>query len=353
MSQGKAKYATIKDIARLANTSTATVSYILNGISSRYVSAELRERVLRAAKELNYNKSAVASSLKGKSRGLVAVLIPQFSNIFFTRVCGSIEDVAYANDIIAMVCDTRDIPELEMDIIEKVVSQRVDGIIIGPTTGGWENTELLRRLNVPFVAIERPFDPVVAGTDDASYFVGSDNFQAGYLAGRHFVENGHKDFALIEWMMNITNVTNRRKGFEQAIKARMEKGGSYVVESSPVLSIEAGYELTKKLLEESRPSAILYGHHRLAQGGVIYLREVGCRVPDDVSVILIGMPVWSQIASPQFTCVKQPEYDIGDIAAKILISQFNGETNSPLLKRRQHIFPCELFCKGSVKNLNA
>ena len=144
MAGQKAYYATIKDVAKLAGTSTATVSYVLNGNTERVMSPQLRQRVLDAAHELHYTKSAVASSLRAKQRGLVSILIPQFSNIYFTRVCESVEDVVFANDFMPMICDTREEPERERRLLENAVAQRVDGIILGPTNAGWENTALLR-----------------------------------------------------------------------------------------------------------------------------------------------------------------------------------------------------------------
>ena len=103
MAGQKAYYATIKDVAKLAGTSTATVSYVLNGSTDRVMSPQLRQRVLDAARELHYTKSAVASSLRAKQRGLASILIPQFSNIYFTRVCESVEDVVFANYFMPMI----------------------------------------------------------------------------------------------------------------------------------------------------------------------------------------------------------------------------------------------------------
>ena len=134
MGERRGKYPTIKDVARLANTSTATVSYVLSGNTDRLISLELRDRVLDAAEELHYTKSAVASSLRVNRRGLVFLLIPQFSNIYFTRACESLEDVIIANDFLPMICDTREDPERERKLIENAVAQRADGIILGPTS---------------------------------------------------------------------------------------------------------------------------------------------------------------------------------------------------------------------------
>ena len=165
----------------MADTSTATVSYILNDSTERYVSAELKERVLQAAKELNYMKSAVASSLKGKDRGIISVLVPQFDNPFFTRIVMAIEEAAHQHGYFISISSTVDDMERERKIIKKMIEQRVDGLIISPTIQGTENTDHLRNLGIPYVILERP----LIGVDQYD-FVGSDNFKKWIFSDQTF-----------------------------------------------------------------------------------------------------------------------------------------------------------------------
>lgn len=94
---------TIRDVARLADTSIATGSYVLNN-ENRYPRPELRDRVLAAARELGYVKNAPACSLKGKRRGILAILVPEFGNSFFTRMCVPVEAVASREGYIVTIC---------------------------------------------------------------------------------------------------------------------------------------------------------------------------------------------------------------------------------------------------------
>ncbi|MCD8171163.1 MAG: LacI family transcriptional regulator, partial [Clostridiales bacterium] len=100
------QYATLKDVAERAGTTAATVSYILNGSTKRYVSEDMRRRVEAAAKELNYVKSSAASSLKGKKRKIIAVLVPQFANQMFTELVLGVERVADRYGYILSICNT-------------------------------------------------------------------------------------------------------------------------------------------------------------------------------------------------------------------------------------------------------
>ena len=232
----KKKYTTLKDVAKLADTSIATVSYILNDSTKRYVSAELKERVLQAAKELNYMKSAVASSLKGKDRGILSVLVPQFDNPFFTRIVMAIEETAHRYGYFISITSTVDDMERERKVIRKMIEQRVDGLIISPTIQGTENTDHLRNLGIPYVILERP----LVGVNQYD-FVGSDNFNSGYLAAKHLIENGHSRIGFVGWDTFI-NVQERKHGYLDA----MEKNGLKVEPQwiqQGELGADSGYRL--------------------------------------------------------------------------------------------------------------
>ena len=351
MAGQKAYYATIKDVAKLANTSTATVSYVLNGNTDRVMSPQLRQRVLEAAQELHYTKSAVASSLRAKQRGLISILIPQFSNIYFTRVCESVEDVVFANDFMPMICDTREDPERERRLLENAIAQRVDGVILGPTNAGWENTAMLRKMNIPYVVIGREIAPHKDGEENNSYFAGDDSYQAGFLAGQCLAQNGHKRIGVVEWNGRVSSAVERDLGFYDAVREQVKQGGAMEVESSNDLSIEEGYRLTKALLQRAKPTALFFGYHRHAQGGVKYLTEAGYSIPDDVSVIMVGTPVWANLSNPEFHRVYQHEEWVGTTAGRILMAKIKGEV-SPLLREKRHVCPCTLLTGTSVKDLN-
>jgi len=344
------KYPTLKDVARLADTSIATVSYVLNETKGRYITDELRQRVLDAARELHYTKSLVASGLKGKSRKLFSLLVPQLSNILFTNIALGIEEIAFESGYVMNICNTFDNPNREKEIIDQAISQRVDGLLVCGTEWAFENLTPIQTYGIPFVAVERPLSVL----DESEYnFVGSNNLQAGAIAGRHLVEKGHRRLAYIEWMRNVINVTNRRIGFETAISSHIDVGGSCFIRSSRELSAERGYQLTSQLLEAEAPTAILYGHHVLAEGGVRCLRDMHLDIPGDISVIIIGLTDWSQMTIPPFTCVRQPASEIGMAAAKLLIDIVESQEHNPPGGSVQRLLDCTLISRDTVKDLDA
>ncbi|MCR8633427.1 LacI family DNA-binding transcriptional regulator [Paenibacillus radicis (ex Xue et al. 2023)] len=340
--QKKKKYATLNDVAKLAETSIATVSYILNDSNKRYVSEDLKERVLQAAKELNYMKSAVASSLKGKERGILAVLVPQFDNPFFTRIIIAIEEAAHRHGYFISISTTVDDMDKERQIIQKMIEQRVDGLIISPSIGGTENTDHLRSLGIPYVILERP----LIGVEHYD-FVGSDNWNSGYSAVKHLVSQGHTRIGFIGWDTFI-NVQERKLGYTAAMHECGLQLESEWIQLGDLSSPE-GYRLTEPFLN-SNVTAIVFGHHIMAEGGIQLLREKGVRIPEDFSVVIIGTPSWTQLNVPKFTCISQSEQQIGEVAMKALMRSILDESETE--QWHQEKIACELMLGESVKKLN-
>jgi LacI family transcriptional regulator len=175
-----ARAVTIKDVAVKAATSIATVSYVFSN-AERYIRPELRERVLAAAADIGYVKNAAASSIKGKRRGILAIVVAQFGNSFFTRMCVEIVSIARQEGYVVTLCNSDEDPEQERIILERLIAQQIDGCILCTALSGEENIHLLRRRRIPYVILERSFP----GSRIPHNFVGHDNFESGYLATRH------------------------------------------------------------------------------------------------------------------------------------------------------------------------
>ena len=347
MSPASHRFATIKDVAEMAQTSTATVSYILNGISSkRYISDELRQRVVHAAKTLGYVKFGAASSLKGKNTDVIAVLSPQYENHFFAGIFSAVERAAYEQGYVLAVLNTFDDTEREKKAINQMIQLRVDGFLIIPTIEGGNNTASVREHNVPCVSVERP----LVGVEDGAYdFVASDNFGAVYSLTKHSLELGHKRIALACWDSEITrliyNLEDRRKGY---IRAMQEQGlyDSGLIHAGEI-TWEEGARLTSQILEDKTVTSIVYGHYTLAEGGIQYMKKKKIKVPRDVSVSLLGSPKWAEITDVDYTRVIQPSESLGSESVEILLSRINGNASDNITK----IFSTKLHVGESVASL--
>lgn len=337
------KYITIKDVAKHAGTSIATVSYVLNDSKDRYISSELRERVLQAAEELNYIKSGLASSLKGKERGIIAVLTPQFENHFFMSIFIAIEKITNQYGYVLSTCNTFDSITHEQEVLERMTKLRVDGYLIIPTVQGAENTKQIRSHGLPFVAIERPLDGV-EGYD----FVTSDNFDAAYTITNHLIGMGHREIGFIFWDTEISNLYERYLGYEQALKDHQIPYCANYVKKGKITHLD-GAVLTDELLKERNVTAIVYGHYILAEGGIQYARNQGVRIPEDISMVLIGAPYWTRMNDTPFTCIVQPGTQMGEEAAELLLKKIDND--HPPRDFIHKKIKCSIYYGKSVKDL--
>ncbi len=315
---------TIKQVADRARTSIATVSYVLNN-KSRYLRPELRDQVLQAARELGYVKNAAASSLKGQRRGILAILVPQFGNNFFTRICVEVEARAQQAGFIVTICNSDENPAQERSILERLISQRIDGCILSPALSQTDNLALLRRHHVPTIILERSLGAVVPDED----FVGHDNFQSGHLATTRLLQAGHRRIAFLGWASPIPNLHDRPRGYQAAMaEAGIAASPDWVLLDD--LTQAGGLRLAARLAALDVTAAVIAHHHDMAKGVLLGLMERGTRWPEDLSLVLIGTPEWRDLVRPSLACVERPEQAMGREAAALLLRKIeHPEQSSP------------------------
>lgn len=316
----KGQYATLKDVAERAGTTAATVSYVLSGSTKRYISADMRRRVEEAAKELNYVKSSAASSLKGKKRKIIAVLVPQFANQLFTELVLAVQRVADQYGFILSICNTFDDPQQEREVIEKLQAQRVDGFIITSTKEGEKNTRQLRKIGVPVVFVDRTLN-----IKEDYFLVSVQNYDSVYTATEYLLNHGHRHIAYIGWDAKFGGLEQR----EQAYHDALEKFGISEEEQivyNGAFSGEDGAVLTERLLKEHpEVTAVLYAYNIQARGGVDYLASQKIEIGKALSIIVIGAPDWAQVGNNHYTCVDLNGTELGMKAANMLFEIINQE----------------------------
>ena len=334
-------YATLKDVAEEAGTTAATVSYVLSNKQGRYISEEMRTRVLKAVDELGYIKSIGASHLKGKERRLVGLLVPQFENQFFTRIITASENELVAAGFDLMICDTLDSPEREKDILCRMMEQRVDGVILAPTQMGMENTEILRRVGMKMVIVDRP----LMGFLEYNW-VTTDNYNCGEVAAQYLHSKGHKKIAFVGWSSGIDDLDSRGR----AVVETMEKySQDKVILVNGGFSREEGYRLTEVILDEHpEVTSIVYGFNIQAAGGVCCLRDRKIAIPEDMSVVITGSPDWVNTGNNNFTYIDQNEKELGRKAANLLIKTMRG-----IVDQFEHVIQdCSIVEGDSVIDMN-
>jgi len=316
------KRVTIKDVARQAGVSTATVSYVLN--DSVPLSEETRQRVLATVRELDYHPSAVARRLQGKRTDTLGFVLPSrerpVSDPFLLELLAGIADEATQQDcdLLLSTC-----PQgcTELDVYKRLVkSRRVDGLLLVDTRQHDERLTYLLREDFPFVAFGRS-----QGSQNFPY-VDVDGEEGVAIGMRHLLELGHRRIAFIGLPSPLVFAGHRLSGYRRALaRADFALDSSLVVEGD--LTQQGGYLAAQRLLSLSPcPTAIFAGSDLMALGALRAAQERGLVVGRDVSIIgFDDIPLASQ-AHPPLTTIRQPVYDIGRQVCHMLIALLRGES---------------------------
>lgn len=203
--------ATIKDVAKLAGVSIATVSNVLNG--GRYVSPELRSAVLQAVRTLGYVPNGVAQSLRSRKTQTLGLIVPDITNPFFSGLVQALERSARDRGYQMLLCNSEENAELEFDLALALASRQVDGLIVIPTQDSPEYLRKLKADGLPVVLLDR-----IGGEDDLDR-VGVDNFQAARVGTEFLIRQGHREILLLVSTLELSNIRDRAEGYRQALAA--------------------------------------------------------------------------------------------------------------------------------------
>jgi LacI family transcriptional regulator len=330
---------TIYDIARLAGVSTATVSKVFNQTGN--ISEKTRRRILEISKELNYQPNVLASALNGKKTFSLGLLIPDMVNPFFAELARHVEDRAQELGFNLIICNTDNDMKKEIKYIQLLRQKSVDGIIVAT---GVRNDEFLKELidqRVPIALVAREMSVLSTST------VLVDDFAGGYNATRHLIELGHRRIAVIAESMSVSSSKERVRGYRHALEEAELRYDEELVLTSD-FSIESGRVTALAILQRpSRPTAIFACNDLLAIGALQAAKELGIRVPDDLSVVGFDNTILASITDPPMTTVAQPIRAMGHQVVDLIVAEINEEST---VKQRVVLLP-ELIIRQSTQAL--
>lgn len=329
-----------KDVAQRAGVSIATVSHVIN--ETRFVSDDTRRKVLAAIAELRYQPNAVARGLATRSTRKIGLVIAEITNPFFTGAARGIEDKALAQRYNIVLCNTDEWPEREEASLELLAAQQIDGLIIAPTGDPCAALLNLAEAGVPIVQLDRRSPGLSAP------LVGVKNEEGAYQAIRHLLSLGHRRIACVVNLERISTQRERLKGWERALReAGLPVDSDLVVRADPrfygVMSGTAGalslveppaqhqvmpsaYQLIQNLLRSpQRPTAVFVASNQLTLGTLYAFRASGLQCPEDISLISFDDHDWAPLFTPSLTVVRQPTYELGQAAARLLLQMIKGE----------------------------
>ena len=310
------QHVTIKDIAKEAGVSIATVSMILNN-KDKYISQATRSRVLEIADKRNYVTNVVARSLVTKKTGTIGLIIPDITNPFFPEIARGAEDMASREGYSVIYCNTDDKLKREDRYIKILTEKMVDGIIFAHSAE--RDGTGLKMCRVPIVLIDRDSQEAnVAGR------VLVNNEQASRRGVGYLLERGYKKIAYIAGSMCTQTAKDRLSGYQKALE---DNGIAYRLEwvKKGEYRSQWGYQAIMELQSEGMGfDAVFCGNDLIAVGALKALKELGIRAPRDMGIMGFDDIYLASVAAPPLTTVRQPIYEMGYKAAELLIHTLEG-----------------------------
>jgi LacI family transcriptional regulator len=331
---------TIRDIARLANVSTATVSGVING--KKTVGEEFKRRVLNAMEALDYHPDQVARSLKVRKTFTLGMLIPDVTNPFFTDVMRGVEDEARKGGYSVIFCNSNEDPELESQYLSTLFARRVDGVLLSPA-GALAAEERLLRKRFPLVFLDR----VPLGYTGAA--VVTDNVGASREAARHLINLGHRRIAIVAGRLDMSNGAERLEGFRQELlEATLPLPDEYLKRGD--FKLESGYENGLELMRlPSPPTAVFSCNNKMTLGLMRALGELRIPCPERVSVLGFDDFDWTSSFTPHLTTISQPTYEMGRRATEILLRKIEHDKDGTgAVEEHLVVLPNELRIRDST-----
>ena len=337
------KTTTIKDIAKAAGVSIATVSRVIN--QSENVKPELAERVMSAVKKLNYSPNAVARSLKNSKTAVVAYLVSNISDPFFITIGRGIEAYIQNYGYNLMVCSIGHSKERERDYLRILQGKKVNRMIIN-TTG--YNDDLISGLSrkIPVVLSNRRIN-------DGNFigdFVDQENVGDAYALTNQLLMNGHKRIALVNGPEHVSTAYERYRGFCSAMReADLTVDATYPYQYSNTFTTQTGYDGVRVLMSlPDPPTAFVFASSELAFGGMRYFVQKGIRVPQDVSFVCIGDLINRDLLYTQPTLSSVNLHGMGERMAELLLERIQAEAAIP---NREVRFSSTILQGNSVQSI--
>lgn len=311
---------TLKDVAENAGVNISTASRALSPDRSSLVNSDTRRRVTEAAEQLGYRGNLQASALRRGRTGIIGVIVADLNNPFIGPVIRGIAHGLGGRGLLPIMTENGDSSDELARICDKMLAQRVDGIIT--TAGRYRDRALLKTVaaEVPTVLAVRqlPGSGIPA--------VGHDDNAGGRMAAEHLLSLGHSRLAQLMGPEDIWSFEGRAKGFRGAAASTSAECVDLQV-AVRLPTIDAGRDLAAEYLRlpEPRPTAIFAHNDSIAIGVVDTLRRVGLDCPRDVSIVGFNDGPLSDMLTPALTTVRLPGYDLGRIAAGMVVSRIDGD----------------------------
>ena len=301
--------ATIKDVAKKANVSVATVSRVIN--KKGYVNEETRALVENAIHQLNYIPNELARSLFNKHSKLIGVLVPHFDTQFYAELIEGIENSAMRLGYKIMLSNTQDNAKREKDYIHIYSQYNIDGIIVASNA---HNVEQLIKSDLPIVTVDHILSENIPS-------ITSNNILGGIIAAQKLISGGARYILELRGPSFLLTVSERSLGFRQVL---VQNNIPYISYDTDLLN--PSIDVIKQIIQDHPEiDAVFATSDFLAIHAQNILQKLGRKVPEDVQVVGFDNIVYTTLVSPTITTIAQPIRRMGELALESLVKLLNDE----------------------------
>ncbi len=325
----------IKDIASEAGVSTATVSHVIN--KTRFVSDEVRARVLKAIELHNYYPNAHARSLASGSSRIFGLVISDIANPFFPELVKSIEAAAYEHGYDVVLSNTNYDSERASHYVRRFIERKVAGVAVMTSEMEKSLIDELARREVPVVFL-----------DSGEAGLHMSNLRVGYAEGikqaiSHLVELGHRNVAFISGLPHLHSAKRRLDAFRQTMRAVLPDAPEQIYQGD--FKIEGGRRAALEILAAAKlPTAVVAANDLMAFGAISEFHRAGLNVPRDISVVGFDDIAFASLIEPALTTVNLPLVELGKLAVEALLTTLSSPTQHGVELR----IPTQLIVREST-----
>lgn len=312
----------IKEIAKLAGVSKATVSRILN--DSPLVREGTRKKVLDIIKYVDYLPNYLARSLKIKETKTIGVIVPDIGNPFYFEVLRGIEKILDKKGFNIMLCNSDYNREKELKYISLLASKKVDGIIVAPCSEESKGIKNLLIWNIPFVIFDIPQTKLKTNS------ILVDHSQCSYIGTKYLIENGHKNIVAIDIFRHTKSKSKFILGYLKALNEHnIPVKQEFIQEASP--DIVGGYKTIQKLIiQKLHFTGVITICDLMAVGVYKAVNRFNLKIPDDISVVGNDDIPLAKYLNPPLTTIRQPKYLLGYKSTQLLLSQIQNKNHKDI-----------------------
>ena len=337
----KKRQITIKDIAKALHISPSTVSRSLADHPD--ISQETKNIVNAYAREHKYKPNALALSLRTNNTKTIGVILPQIVHYFFSSVLSGIEDEAEKGGYRVIICQSNENYEKEVKGAQALLEARVCGVLasVAKTTTIYNHFQELIDSYIPMVFFDR-----IAPNLDTDRVL-EDDYKGACTVVRHMIDGGCRKIAHIALPRRYLWAQKREKGYLQALKDRhLFTDEKLIVECEDVSEV---YRITRQLVLHSGVDGIFAANDAFAVHVLSVLRQMKCRVPEEVAVCGYGNEPSTEVTFPALTTVNKDGYRVGNIAAGLLIRRIEDKEEVPTVTR---LLKPELIVRDSTLSVD-